>query len=99
MRKEVENTQAEKLQQLFDEINNRPNEKNERKEDKLEKDMIEVDVLNLPPRKEVHTNPKTRIYFHFKRPFLRISIVFLFLIVVLVTLFFVLGEQLFSIFS
>lgn len=99
MRNEIENSQAEKLQQLFDEINNRPIEKKERKENKKEEEYIEVDVLNLPPRKEVHTNPRTRLHFPFKKPIIRISIVCIFVIAILITLFFILGEQLLVYFS
>ncbi len=51
MSNEVEKNQAEKLQQLFEEINNRPLQEKENTEMKVEEEFIEVDVLNLPPRK------------------------------------------------
>lgn len=94
MSNELEKNQAEKLQQLFEEINNRPLQEKENTEKKVEEDFIEVDVLNLPPRKEVHTKPKTRLYFHFKRPYIRFLIVFILIIVFIVTLFLTIGERL-----
>lgn len=94
---EKEENQAGKLQQLFEEVNNQP-KKDPMNEELKKEDYIEVDVLNLPPRKEVHTNPKSRLQFTFNRPFIRITVVLILLIAILATMYFLMGEQLLQIF-
>lgn len=85
--------QADKLKQLFQEVNNESLIK-ENKPKRIEDEFIEIDVLKLPPRKEVHTHPKSRLSLSFKRPFIRISIVFILVIAILTTIYYVLGEEL-----
>ena len=99
MRSEYEQNQAEKLKQLFDEVNNQSLKEEESNEQKNEEQQyIEIDVLKLPPRKEVHTNPKSRLYIPSKRPLIRISFVIILLIAILATIYFFIGDQLFLFF-
>ncbi|MCM3738837.1 hypothetical protein M3210_01020 [Oceanobacillus luteolus] len=63
--------QANELSQLFDEIES-GNEKHE--ETIVLKEDNEIDVLNLPPRKEIHTK-NNRFRLKFSRPFIRFAFV------------------------
>src|SRR5690625_2005378 len=99
MPNETEKNQADKLQQLFQEVNNQSIEETEGKEEQKQvEDYVEIDVLNLPPRNEVHTNPKSRFQLTWKRPFIRIFVVSILLIAILAAIYFFVGDQLFSMF-
>lgn len=88
--------QAKKLQQLFHEV-----EKNEPTEKKVkeEPDLIEIDVLNLPPRKEVHQSPKQKLTINLDIPFVRFLFVFLILIVIIFAIYIVAGNQIMMLFT
>jgi|SRR5690625_753698 len=91
---EHEENQAEKLQQLFAEVTNQPNNNKNREEDKEENaNLIEVDVLNLPPRSEVHQQPKRKLYIRFKSPLTRLLIILLLLFVTIGIIYYIAGEQ------
>jgi len=90
--------QAEKLQQLFAEVTNQPASNHENETEK-DVDFIEVDVLNLPPRSEVHGKPKRKYYIRLKSPIMRFMTILLFLLVVISVIYFLAGEQIFLFFS
>lgn len=48
----------------------------------------EMDVLNLPPRSEVHSQSKTRVSLSMKKPTSRFILVLLFLIVIMAVIYF-----------
>ncbi len=88
--------QAEQLKQIFDEL-----QQNETKSDGLSNDeqykddysIPKIDVLNLPPRKEVHSkNVRTRI--SISRPFLRLLSVIILIVVISFGAYFIWGEEL-----
>lgn len=91
MPNEQEDNQALKLQQLFEEVNNQQPE--ETKESTRETELIEIDVLNLPPRSEVHKKSKISWRLNFKRPFWRFLLVLLILIGVVIGVYIMFGEQ------
>jgi|SRR5699024_3464343 len=153
MKKELEDSQAKKLQQLFEEVtNNEVTEENEIKEadglleaereqevseletatnqTPLTEEVIEneqteaeqeevetadvsnkvvqatteapreikfayeeMDVLNLPPRSEVHSQSKTRLSLSLKKPTSRFIFVLLFLIVIMAVIYFFYEEE------
>lgn len=83
METERKGNQADKLIELFQEITaNDPTveqittQENERIE-KAAQSMIELDVLKLPPRQEVHQVKKQPFTFRITRPMLRFSFVVL----------------------
>ncbi|HLQ73733.1 MAG TPA: hypothetical protein VK125_05830 [Bacillota bacterium] len=74
--------QASDLKQMFDEIN-----QNERKDETVdsskERERNQIDILNLPPRKEVHSN-NTTFKITINRSLLRMVFVVIILVVLLV---------------
>lgn len=93
-----EHHQAEHLMKLFQEVANH-NPDAEEDEDETteidEKEMdhqdeqinssnyVELDMLNLPPRREVHQKSKVRFYFSFTNPFTRLLFVVLLIVATL----------------
>lgn len=74
------NQQATNLQELFNEVQQgeiRQSELNE-KQQPLQK----VDILNLPPRKEVHGNAKKRTNLKVSKPFIRLFFVIIILLII-----------------
>jgi hypothetical protein len=51
----------------------------------------EINVLNLPPRKEVHGQKKKRAHIKLRKPFIRLAIVIVLVIIVVGILFFLNG--------
>lgn len=96
MSKEQEDNQAEKLQQLFAEINNQPKESIKKE---AESELIEVDVLNLPPRSAVHQKSKLSLQMNIQRPLWRFLLVVVLLIAVLTGVYFVFGDHLIELFT
>lgn len=58
--------------------------------------LPKIDVLNLPPRKEIHGIDKTRIRLRLGRPFLRFLVVTLVLIIIVIGAYIYWGEELIS---
>jgi hypothetical protein len=56
------------------------------------KAVTEINVLNLPPRKEVHGQKKKRAHIKLSKPFIRLAIVIVLVIIVLGILFFLNGS-------
>lgn len=94
-----EENQAEKLQQLFAEVVNQTEENKTHKMNNSTDNFIEVDVLNLPPRSEVHKSPKRKLYIHFGSPFTRLLSVVLVLVLIIGFIYFIAGEQILLFFS
>lgn len=86
--------QEEALRFLLDEV--QQGEKEEKNQvaaiDETEVQKREVDVLNLPPRKEVHSKNKQRTHIKMSKPLLRFLFVFILLLGVLIGVYFVWGE-------
>ncbi|HLR71584.1 MAG TPA: hypothetical protein VK085_09155 [Pseudogracilibacillus sp.] len=95
MQSEHEDNQAEKLQQLFAEVTN----EQQQQETKNSTDFIEVDVLKLPPRSEVHQKPKRKLYIRLTSPFARLLFVFLSILIIMGVIYYVAGEQIVLFFS
>lgn len=86
-----ENSQAAKLQQLFSEVTERERElENVILEDVAEVDR-QIDILNLPPRSEVHTASRNKVKVTFNWPFIRLFIIMIILIVIVVSAYYTIG--------
>lgn len=96
MSNEQEDNQAIKLQQLFAEVNNQAEEVTETT---VDKELIEVDVLNLPPRSEVHQKSKLRLRMNVRRPVWRFLLVILILVGIITGVYFMFGEQIILFFT
>lgn len=96
--------QAAELRKLFNEVqgistNDLKEEQKPEAETKIESNESfesnrKIDILDLPPRKEVHSNSKNRTKLKMSRPFLRFSIFILILILVIFAVFYVWGNEL-----
>lgn len=91
VQKELDEKQAKELQQLFAEIANDQTE--EEKSGSEQEELVEIDVLNLPPRSEVHVSPERRLTLNFKKPYVRFTVVILLLLVLIAIIYVVFGEQ------
>lgn len=93
MRDDHKKNQAIKLQQLFQEVNN--NEENGKDKTDLhsESEFVEIDVLQLPPRSEVHRKSKWRIRLNLRSPIIRFIVVLLVIFGILGLLYYVIGER------
>lgn len=94
-----EENQAEKLSQLFAEVVNQSEEDKANETKESTDDFIEVDVLNLPPRSEVHKTPKRKLYIHLGSPFTRLLSVLFILVIIIGIIYFIAGEQILLFFS
>ncbi|KKE79320.1 hypothetical protein NSA56_08130 [Oceanobacillus caeni] len=80
----IKEDQASELRNLLDGIEN---EKESKEEDPQK---AKIDVLNLPPRKEIHTN-KGRTHFKFDKPFIRFITVIIFATIIVAVYYFIIG--------
>src|SRR5699024_46914 len=96
MSNEDKEEQAAKLQQLFLEVNN--HETDEKKEKVTEEELIEIDVLNLPPRSEVHPATNVRLQIDFRRPSWSFIAIIVLLIIIGCIVDFLFGEQIMELF-
>ncbi|MGY0691801.1 hypothetical protein ACW2QC_03280 [Virgibacillus sp. FSP13] len=62
--------------------------------DDLEQIDWGVDILNLPPRKEVHAKDDQRTHMKISRPFIRLLLVIIITLGILVGLYYVWGDEL-----
>src|SRR5690625_1831230 len=83
--------QVTNLKELLSEINENPqiNEPS----NILPGNDVEIDVLNLPPRKKIHQSAKRKIMINLKHPFYRFSIVIILVIAIIFFLYDFIGEQ------
>lgn len=87
---EKENNQAQKLQELFSEITNESETSAEQQEFKSDTRIYDnIDILNLPPRKEIHQRPKSKIYIRFHSPIFRFLFFLFIIILILLAIYFV----------
>lgn len=109
MSKHSERNQADNLMKLFQEVANHSPEDPIEEEDELdfseqvidekEQSYVELDLLNLPPRREVHEKSKSRYTFNLVNPFTRLLFVIIFVIgMIAVLLYFDLIDEPFSFF-
>lgn len=96
MSKHHERNQADNLMKLFQEVANHtpddpieedtPLETPEQTNGQDEQSYVELDLLNLPPRREVHQKSKARYSFTLINPFTRLLFVLLLVAVIIVAL-------------
>lgn len=91
MQNELEENQARKLQELFAEVANNPEIKDNEPIEKEE--FVEMDILNLPPRSEVHSSSKRKLKLNIKKPFARFVFVMIILIAIITMMYFAIGDQ------
>lgn len=91
--------QADKLQQLFAEVNNQEQDHDSAVTSSEEKEFIEVDVLQLPPRSEVHQTSKWKLHINFRSPWLRFTSTLVLLAIVLFCMYYFLGDYLLVLFE
>lgn len=89
MNKEENKNQAEELQRLFQNIQDQSGHGKEEEKDEKMPTVPKVDVLNLPPRKEVHRPHQTGFKIKFRRPLLRFVFVLLLLILITVAVLYI----------
>lgn len=77
--------QANDLKKLINEVNDKQSSNLQKVDDDQ---MPIIDVLNLPPRNEVHENNNSRMHLAITKPFLRFSLVVLFIAGFIITLFY-----------
>src|SRR5690625_2752379 len=97
MSNEEKDDQADKLERLFQEINNKQTDVT--KEKVTEENLIEVDVLNLPPRSEIHQKTNMRFHIDIHRPFWRFFFVVILLLVIISIVYFSFGDQIIDFFT
>lgn len=96
--------QAEQLKKLLAEVDQKEEEQLVHDNENQEIDKVaasdplipKIDVLNLPPRKEIHGNGKNRTRLKIGRPFLRFLVVTLIFILVVISAYIYWGEELIS---
>ena len=87
------NNQTDELRELFLETEKNTAENSEGEQSAYQVDLREIDILNLPPRKEVHTsNSRTKL--KVSRPFLRLLFISLLVIIILVVSYFLFDGEL-----
>lgn len=89
------------LKSLVNEIQQREKKRIEQ-EDRLPEEpghIRKIDVLNLPPRTEVHGKQKTRTHVKFSKPLLRLLIVIIILLGIIIGAYFIWGEELLTLIS
>lgn len=97
--------QADKLMELFQEVANHnsddfdePSFEHEEKE-RTNEEYVELDILNLPPRREVHSNKKSKYSFSLTRPIVRLTFIIILLIVVFVLFYLYNRDEILSFFN
>lgn len=101
MDKEV-NDQADQLKRIFAEVeqNQDQDTRDESLEDEIDMSNLlapKIDILNLPPRKEFHSNYQSRARLKIHRPLMRLLLIALFLIIIFVGGYLFYGEDLITI--
>ncbi|ASN05486.1 hypothetical protein [Virgibacillus necropolis] len=60
----------------------------------IDESVRKIDILNLPPRREVHGSNKKRARMKISRPFARFSVVILIIFAIIVSAYYVWGNEL-----
>ncbi|TQS74438.1 hypothetical protein DX933_10835 [Ornithinibacillus gellani] len=92
--------QADELRKLLDEVQQSANDEKESEQIKEETEPTysrEIDILNLPPRREVHGNNNSKARMTFNRPLFRLIIVLLLVIGFTAGLFYFYGDEILNI--
>lgn len=97
MKERNERHQADQLMKLFQEVANHQPEDYEEEEGIEEKvteersydEYVELDLLNLPPRREVHGQRKVRYSLSFSSPFFRLFFIIILIVVIVFILYYV----------
>ncbi|WP_188453831.1 hypothetical protein [Virgibacillus oceani] len=95
--KEIED-QAAELRKLVDEVQQKDVKDSEVNIGGIMDGEREVDILNLPPRKEVHSKKNTRTHLKMSRPFLRLVFVIVIILAVLFGIYYVWGDEIVNVF-
>jgi hypothetical protein len=96
-----ERDQAEELRRLVYDVQSNQGENMEvdRPDNDLETEEREIDILNLPPRKEVHGKNQHRVKLKTSNSLKRFLLVIIILMIVLGTIYYFYGEELIQFFS
>lgn len=92
--------QAEHLKKLFNEVQQSESKEVKKGKPPLNPEHsqdVKVDVLNLPPRKEVHGKSLDRARLKFRKPLLRFLTVITILVMIIIGAYFIWNEELISI--
>ena len=85
MKQKAHKHQADELEKLLQEVQNHDIDDNQRAEERITREsQPKIDVLNLPPRKDVHRSHKSRVKLKFSKPFRRLMFVVLILIIMII---------------
>lgn len=90
------NDQANELRNLFEGVEKGNDEVDSTDNPHEMEKTREVDILNLPPRKEVHAH-RTQLQFKIRRPLLRLLFVISILIIILIVAYYFLGNEILNI--
>ncbi|HLR75892.1 MAG TPA: hypothetical protein VK077_11560 [Virgibacillus sp.] len=89
MDQKASKSQADELQKLFKEVQEHETDEQELVNDQKSHDMQpKIDVLNLPPRKEVHRSHGKKIKLKLSKPLQRLMFVIFILIIVMIAIYF-----------
>ncbi|HLR01425.1 MAG TPA: hypothetical protein VK111_01610 [Virgibacillus sp.] len=93
-----ESDQEKELRELFSEVEKSAVHNHDTSEEKtsdITDETQKIDVLNLPPRREVHSNHSGRVKIKI-RPYIRLIIVIILMIILFAGGFYLWGEELFN---
>lgn len=92
----IHEDQAAELKKIFEEVEqNEVSEENEWLEvDAPLQEVREIDILNLPPRKDVHNEDTKRARLNLGKPFIRLISVIITLMVIIAGSYYLWGEEL-----
>ncbi|WP_010530842.1 hypothetical protein [Lentibacillus jeotgali] len=96
------NNHGAELQKILDEVESAGQQKNEEKKTIVEPEAEtkrDIDILNLPPRKEVHGGHNKRTTFKLSSASVRLASVVIVLIFILSVSFYLWGEELIDVIS
>ncbi|WP_156289257.1 hypothetical protein [Oceanobacillus salinisoli] len=96
MNPKLEDDQANELRSIFNEIIEDKQEQIQ--QEKAEPEEKDVDILNLPPRREVHTS-NSRTHIKMDKPLIRFLIVIFLLTAIIIGAYYNWGDSLFNLFN
>lgn len=96
LEKEKSENQAIQLKKMFDEVQASGSNQTSETNDPVGNtdQFVKIDVLNLPPRKDVHTNHKRRTRVKIGQPFIRFFVVIILFIISVAGAYYLWGEEL-----
>lgn len=90
--------QAEQLKQLFNEVQQGADQQVKETDlstlDAEEFQDVKIDILNLPPRKEVHSKYASRTRLKLNRPIVRLLSVMIILLIIIISVSFIWSDEL-----